>query len=239
MDPGDQRQLHGRHGRHQPAAVHPVDGGHVPGDDLHLGQHARRGQPQGVLHPDAGPAGRHGGHLHGAGLDPVLRVLRTRPVADVLHDRCVGRRATQVRLAQVLPLHDVRVGVHAGRLHRAVLPDRRRELRLPAPDRGGRRHRPQRPDLDLRRHVPRLRRQGADVPVPHLAARRPHAGADPGLGDPGRDPAEARYLRLRPHRDPDAARGRRRVGPGDRHPGGDRHHLRRARLSRPDGHETI
>ena len=33
------------------------------------------------------------------------------------------------------------------------------------------------PDADLRRHVPRLRHQGADVPVPHLAARRPHPGA--------------------------------------------------------------
>ena len=40
--------------------------------------------------------------------------------------------------------------------------------------------------LDLRRHVHRLRHQGADVPVPHLAARRPHRGAHAGLGDPGR-----------------------------------------------------
>ena len=30
---------------------------------------------------------------------------------------------------------------------------------------------------DLRRHVHGLRHQGADVPVPHLAARRPHPGA--------------------------------------------------------------
>ena len=39
--------------------------------------------------------------------------------------------------------------------------------------------RPQRPDLDLRRPLHRLRREGADVPVPHLAARRPHRGARP------------------------------------------------------------
>ena len=32
------------------------------------------------------------------------------------------------------------------------------------------------PDPDLRRAVPGLRHQGADVPVPHLAARRPHRG---------------------------------------------------------------
>ena len=34
--------------------------------------------------------------------------------------------------------------------------------------------------------LPGLRDQGPDVPVPHLAARRPHRGADGGLGDPGR-----------------------------------------------------
>ena len=33
-----------------------------------------------------------------------------RAAADVLHDRRVGRRAAPVRLAQVLPLHDVRIG---------------------------------------------------------------------------------------------------------------------------------
>ena len=52
----------------------------------------------------------------------------------------------------------------------------------------------------LRRHVHGLRHQGADVPVPHVAARRPHPGAHPGLGDPGRRPAEARHLRLHPGR---------------------------------------
>ena len=39
---------------------------------------------------------------------------------------------------------------------------------------------------DLRRAVPRLRDQGADVPVPHVAARRAHRGADRRLGAPGR-----------------------------------------------------
>ena len=92
--------------------------------------------------------------------------------------------------------------------------------------------------LDLRRHVHRLRRQGADVPVPHLAARRPHPGADAGLGDPGRDPAEARHLRLRPHRHPVPAAGGGEVGAVDRRAGGDRHHLRRARLPRADRHEA-
>ena len=73
-------------------------------------------------------------------------------------------------------------------------------------------HRPGRADLDLRRHVHRLRRQGADVPVPHLAARRSHAGAHPGLGHPGRHPPEARHLRLRADRAADAARREPRRG---------------------------
>ena len=41
----------------------------------------------------------------------------------------------------------------------------------------------------------RLRRQGADLPAAHVAARRPHPGADGGLGDPRRRDAEARHLR--------------------------------------------
>ena len=51
-------------------------------------------------------------------------------------------------------------------------------------------------DLAVRRLRPRLRHQGADVPAPHLAARRPRRGAHRRLGDPGRHPAEARHLRL-------------------------------------------
>ena len=66
--------------------------------------------------------------------------------------------------------------------------------------------------LDLRRHVPRVRREGSDVPVPHVAARCPHSGPHRGLGHPGGRAPEARHLRLHPHRYPDAARGRRGVG---------------------------
>ena len=94
-------------------------------DDLHVRQHAGRRQPQGVHHPDARAAGGHGRHVHRPGPDPVLRLLRDGPAADVLHDRRVGRRGPPVRLAEVLPLHDVRLGADAGRLPGAVLPDRR------------------------------------------------------------------------------------------------------------------
>ena len=60
-----------------------------------------------------------------------------------------------------------------------------RELLVPLPAGRWAAARPHGADLDLRRDVRRLRRQGADVPVPHLASRRPHRGADAGLGDPG------------------------------------------------------
>ena len=96
----------------------------------------------------------------------------------------------------------------------------------------------QHPARDLRRPVHRLRDQGADVPVPHVAARRAHPGADRRLGDPGGDPPEARHVRVHPHRDPDPPRRRDLVGAVDRAPRGDRHHLRLALLPRADRHET-
>ena len=46
----------------------------------------------------------------------------------------------------------------------------------------------------------RLRHQGAELAVPHLAARRPHRRAHGRLGDPGRRPAEAGRLRHPAHR---------------------------------------
>ena len=53
------------------------------------------------------------------------------------------------------------------------------------------------PVLVLPRLLPGLRHQGADVPVPHLAARRPRGGAHRGLRDPGRRAPEDGDLRLR------------------------------------------
>ena len=49
--------------------------------------------------------------------------------------------------------------------------------------------------LAVLRLLPRLRHQGADVPVPHLAARRARGSADRGLGDSGGRPAEDGNLR--------------------------------------------
>ena len=56
------------------------------------------------------------------GPHPLLRVLRGRAAADVLHDRRVGRREPPVRVDQVLPLHAVRLGADDPQLPRALLP---------------------------------------------------------------------------------------------------------------------
>ena len=89
-------------------------------------------------------------------------------------------------------------------------------------------------DPDLRRAVPRVRDQGADVPVPHVAARRAHRSAHRRLGAAGGHPAEARDVRFHPDRAADPARSREELGALDRPPRGDRHHLRRRWLPRPD-----
>ncbi len=78
---------------------------------------------------------------------------------------------------------------------------------------GRQRHRARHPGPDLRRALPRLRDQGADVPVPHVAARCPYGGTDRGLGAAGGDPPEARGLRLHPHRAAHPARRPRTTGP--------------------------
>src|SRR6266542_1845351 len=85
--------------------------------------------------------------------------------------------------------------------------------------------------------IPRLADQGADVPVPHVAARRAHRGADGGLGAAGGGAPEARLLRVHPDRAADPAPGRARLGAVDRAPRRDRDHLRRTVLPRSTRHE--
>ena len=52
--------------------------------------------------------------------------------------------------------------------------------------------------LALRRLRAGVRHQGADLPAPHLAARRPRGGAHGGQRPPGRGDAQDRHLRLPP-----------------------------------------
>ena len=177
-----------------------------PGEGVHdLVPHPRGGDDRRVRRP--GPV-------------PVLHLLGAGPRPDVPDHRDLGRQEPDLRDDQVRPVHARRVAADAGRdpRHGVHLPGRDRHL-----DRGVRRpaaHRV-RPDRRVRRAVrdprlrrvlPRVRDQGPDVPVPHLAARRARRGADRGLGDPGRRAAQAGRLRVHPVRAAAVPRGRRTRG---------------------------
>ncbi len=166
---------------------------------------------------------------------PVLLDVRADDRAPVLPDRALGPRPPGLRRHQVLHLHDGRVGVHAGvdRGPGGQCPCRagwwrqlRPAARSPTASAIAERHHGA---LAIPRVRHRLRGEGAAVPAAHLAARRPHRGADRRLGDPGRRHAEARHLRLHALRPLPLPRGHRvgRAGPDDA--GDDRHHLRRDR----------
>ena len=124
----------------------------------------------------------------------------------------------------------------AGRDPVRLLP-RRRDVRLRRRARRAPGH-ARRGHAALRRLRPGLRGQGADVPAPHLAARRPHRGADGRVGDPGRRAAEDGHLRLLPLRAAALPRGGAAL-PG-RHRGArrHRHRLRRAHVLRAARHEA-
>ena len=155
------------------------------------------------------PRGRADRRLPRARHVPVLHLLGDRPRPDVPDHRDLGWREPDLRHDQVRPLHARRVAADARG-------DPGDGLRLPAghggswvgafdfevlrayAGTGGLRRRP--PAPRLRGVLPGLRHQGPDVPVPHLAARRAHGGADGGLGDAGGDHAQAGRLRVHPVR---------------------------------------
>ena len=172
---------------------------------------------------------------------PVLRDVRDRARADVLPHQRLGLRRTAVRRDQVLPVHDVRLGVHAGRHDRARVPARQGRsghVRPADPRRaaghGGGDHRPL--AVPVVRH--RVRGEGAAVPGAHLAARRPHPGADRRLGDPGRRHAEARHLRVPALRPLPVPRGVGVLRAVHGHARRDRHHLRRHLRRHAEGPEA-
>ncbi len=130
-----------------------------------------------------------------AALDAVLFyvVLRGDADPDVPHHRDVGRAQPRLRGGEVLPLHAARLALDARGVHLPLQPDQRQlgDPRLPegAPRLLG-------ADPRLHRDADVLRREGADVARAHVAAGRARGGAHGRLGDPRRDHAEDRRLRL-------------------------------------------
>ncbi len=190
---------------------------------------ARRAVHGGV--PD--PVGPHQRRVLRAGRDPVLHVLRGDADPDVHHHRRLGRAEPGLRGAQVLPLHAAGLAADAGG---ADLPLQRvgdvldpRVVPRAAVAQGA--------GAAVRRVLPVVRGQGADVAGAHMAAGRPRRGADRRLGDPRGDHAEDRRLRLRPlHPAHRAGRVALPVGIRD-HAVADRRRLHRLRRAGAGRHE--
>ena len=155
---------------------------------------------EGVLHLPAHPADRHGGRVRQPRLPAVLPVLGSDARADVFPHRHLGKRPPAVLGDQVLPVHPGRQRHHAARHSGALLlqPQRHRRVHVrhhavPEPERAV-----QSAVVGVPRVLPRVRGEGADVPVPHVAARRAYRCADGRLGDSGGCPAEDGHLRIHP-----------------------------------------
>ena len=157
--------------------------------------------------------------LRRAGPDPLLRLLRVDADPALRADRRLGRRRTPGRDAQVHRLHDGGLALHARLDHRAR--PRERDVRHDA-------LRDERQRLDLPRLHGRVRRQGAALAVPRLAAGRLPRGAARGRRAPLRRHLEDGDLRDDPDRPPVLPRARRRVAAGRHDARGDRARLRLA-----------
>ena len=219
------------------------------GTALGDGRHGQLGSDQGEAsrllrapaHPRIGDARR----ICRPGRDPVLCVFRVHPRTAVLPDWHLGARRPPPCRGEVFHLHPrrERAGVlgpaHDRPLecfpHRHALLRHRQAHRRP----GG----PSAPDgcprglaavVGIPRPVCRFRRQGADRPLPHLAAAGPRRGADGGKRRSRRRAAEDRHLRIPPLLPPDAPRGHRRGRPLDARSGGRRNPLRGAGGAGPE-----
>ena len=213
MDRRDRRAVPRGHRRHLDGAVRAHVPAVVPVRHLHLAVRAGARPHEGVPRPDAPARDRDGRDVHRVRPDPVLRVLGDGPRPDVLPDRDLGLREPRVRGDQVLPLHALRLRLHAAGVPRALLHRtgtahvRPREAHRV---RGKRRLLPHVPADRVRGDRARVRDQGSDVAVPHVAARRPYGGSDDRLGAAGRDHAEDGDVRVHPDRAAGAARRARR-----------------------------
>ena len=198
---------------------------------------------EGVLHLPARAADRHARRVHVARFPALLPVLGSDARADVLPDRDLGQREPALLGDQVLPVHPRRQRHHAARHPRAVL---RLSQRSGQP-RGLQLRHHALPEVRVRgepsvvgvsRVLSRLRHQGADVPVPHLAARRAHRRADRRLGDSGGRAPEDGDVRVPALQPADPARGVAPVRADDGAAVDHRHRLRRARRAGAEGLEA-
>src|SRR6266849_2589456 len=197
VDPELGNPLHGRRGRdlavYGPA--HDVLGPAVRARQLRLHHDARAR----VLCADARAHDGHDRGVRGPRSVPLLRDVGSHAHPDVLHHRGVGRGAPAVRSHQVFRVHLFRLAAHAGRdpgarlhrwpAHRGVL------VFVRAPDDAHRRTRAARV-LAVRRLLPGVRDQGADVPVPHVASRRTRGSAHGRVGAARGCPAQDGDLRV-------------------------------------------
>src|SRR5439155_807245 len=178
---------------HDPA--HDVPRTALDPGELQLHRDARAG----VLRAHARAHLRDDRRVRGARSLPLLRDVGRHAHPDVLHHRRVGRTKPAVRGDQVLHLHVLRIAADAGGDPDARLPRRpahRRLLVLLRQCDEQHRRVGARGVLVIRCLLSRVRDQGPDVSVPHLAPGRPCRGADGGLGDPRRGPAEDGDVRL-------------------------------------------
>ncbi|KAG0184175.1 hypothetical protein DFQ28_011653 [Apophysomyces sp. BC1034] len=138
------------------------------------------------------PVGPDGRRVLGRGRDAVLRVLRGDADPDVPDHRGLGRPEPRVRGVQVLPVHAGRLAADAGRVdlpvHAVAV------VRAVRMARAATRH--DAAGAAVRRILPRVRREGADVAGAYMVAGCARRGADRRLRRAGGDHAEARRVRL-------------------------------------------
>ncbi len=190
------------HRRHFLPAHHAHHAAGMDFDPLLVDRH--RESRQGILHLVSGLADRHARRLYGARFLPLLRFLGSHAGPDVLADRHLGRSAQALRRDQILPLHAARLGADAARhpvplfppphatgVYTFSIPDLYQTAPHDSPF-------PLSPSGSVPGVLLRLRHQGADVPLPHLAARCARRSAHGRLRDPGRRSAEDGNLRFHP-----------------------------------------
>ena len=164
-----------RRRRAEPAAPAPHD---AAGPDCRaVVVDLHRQGAQGLLRAAAAAGDRRLGRVRRLRRLPVLHLFRAHAHPDGVHHRHLGRGGPDLRGRQVRDLHVGRVAPDARRRAVARVPGRRRRQRRRVHDRlvqaGPVRRAAERPGLAVRAVRARVHDQGAAVPAPHLAPRRP------------------------------------------------------------------